>query len=84
MKMREYVDGIQGQGSWDRMHDLINQKMLGGWTMPPVEVDGRKVSIFPGNDREVTLEQVQNEIRKCFRNDPGRPVPKHGSGPAHS
>lgn len=64
--MREYVDGLQGKGSWDRMHDLIAKKELFGWSLPPVEVDGRKVNIFPGDDREVTLERVQNEIRKVF------------------
>ena len=29
--MREYVDGIQGPGSWDRMHDLIADGQLFGW-----------------------------------------------------
>lgn len=66
MKMREYVDGIQGAGSWDRMHDMIANQQILGWRMPPVEVDGRKVSIFPGDNREVTLEQVQNELRRVF------------------
>ena len=66
MKMREYVDNIQGEGSWDRMHDLINDMNLFGWSMPEVEVDGSMVAIFPGTDREVTLEQVQNEIRKSL------------------
>ncbi len=65
--MREYVDGLQGEGAWDRMHDLIEEMQIGGWTMPPVIVDGRKVSIFPGSNREVTLEDVQNEIRKVFK-----------------
>jgi hypothetical protein len=64
MKMREYVYGIQGEGSWDRMHDLIAKKSLFGWEMPPVSVDGMTVHIFPGTDREVSLEAVQNEIRK--------------------
>lgn len=64
--MREYVDGIQGAGSWDRMHDLIEQKQMFGWEMPPVEVDGATVHIFPGTDREVTLEQVQAEIRNTI------------------
>lgn len=67
MKMREYVDGLQGAGAWDRMHDLISHGDLFGWSMPPVEVDGRKVNIFPGSNREVTLEQVQNEVRKAMR-----------------
>lgn len=66
MKMREYVDSIQGPGSWDRMHDLIERKELFGWTMPPIEVDGATVNIFPGEDREVTLEQVKDELRKVF------------------
>jgi hypothetical protein len=66
MKMREYVDSIQGQGSWDGMHKLIGDKKLLGWSLPPIEVDGHKVSIFPGEDPEVTLEDVQNEIRKAF------------------
>lgn len=64
--MREYVDGIQGEGAWDRMHDLIDCKELFGWKMPPVEVDGKTVSIFPGTDREVTLERIQAELRKCL------------------
>lgn len=62
--MREYVDGIQGEGSWDRMHDQINGMNLHGWTMPELDVDGIKVAIFPGSDRECTVEQVKNEIRK--------------------
>ena len=66
MKMREYVDAIQGAGSWDRMHDLINVRRIGGWDLPPVDVDGVTVNIFPGADREVTLEQVKNEIQKAF------------------
>jgi hypothetical protein len=66
IKMRDYVDGIQGAGAWDRMHDLIEEGERFGWTMPPVEVDGRRVAIYPGTDREVTLEAVQNEIRKAF------------------
>lgn len=65
-KMRDYVDGIRGTGSWDRMHDLIDRGELLGWSLPPVEVDGRQVNIFPGTNREVTLEHVQNEIRKAF------------------
>jgi len=67
MKMRQYVDGIQGSGSWDDMHDKIDRMEFGGWTLPPVEVDGKKVNIFPGTDREVTLEQVQAEIRKVIK-----------------
>ncbi len=67
VKMREYVDAIQGDGAWDRMHDAIENMDISGWAMPPVEVDGRTCHIFPGSDREVTLETVQNEIRKSFR-----------------
>lgn len=66
MKMREYVDAIQGLGSWDRMHDKIEKMDLFGWTLPPVWVDGKKVNIFPGADREALLEDVQKEIRKAF------------------
>lgn len=66
MTMREYVDGIQGAGSWDRMHDLIARMEIFGWDMPPVEVDGHKVHVFPGTNREATLEQVQNEVRRVF------------------
>ncbi len=64
--MREYVDGIQGEGSWDRMHASINKMEIFGWTMPPVEVDGKTVHIFPGENREVTLEEVQMCIRKLW------------------
>lgn len=66
MKMRDYVDAIQGAGSWDRMHDLIARQEILGWQMPMVEVDGRQVHIFPGSDREVTIEAVKGEIRKVF------------------
>lgn len=64
MKMREYVDAIQGDGSWDRMHDRIDKMDIFGWEMPPVIVDGAECRIFPGTDREVTLEAVQDELRK--------------------
>lgn len=67
MKMREFVDAQMGEGAWDNMHDLIDEKELFGWKMPAVPVDGRLVHIFPGENREVTLEAVQNEIRKVFR-----------------
>lgn len=67
MKMRDYVDAIQGDGSWDRMHDLIERQQIFGWQMPMIEIDGRQVHVFPGSDREVTLEAVKNEIRKVFR-----------------
>lgn len=66
MKMRDYVDGIQGAGSWDRMHDLIEQKQIFGWELPPVMVDGAEVRIFPGEDREVTLQEVIDELRRVF------------------
>jgi hypothetical protein len=36
MKMREYVDRIQGEGTWDRMHDLIAKQEIFGWPMPPM------------------------------------------------
>ncbi len=79
MKMRDYVDGIQGAGSWDRMHDLIDRQELFGWSMPLVEVDGHRVHIFPGADREVTLEAVQDEVRKVLRD-----VDRHGDRPPMS
>lgn len=79
MKMRDFVDGIQGAGSWDRMHDLINRQQIFGWSMPPIDVDGHQVYIFPGSDREVTLEQVRNEVRKVFRE-----VDRTGGGRAPS
>lgn len=66
MKMRDYVDAIQGVGSWDRMQDAIERQELFGWSLPPVDVDGRRVNIFPGTDREAMLEDVQEEIRKVF------------------
>lgn len=66
MKMRDYVDGIQGNGSWDKMHDLINRRQLFGWDMPPIFVDGHRVNIFPGTNREVTLAEVQDEVRKII------------------
>lgn len=66
MRMRDYVDGIQGPGSWDQMHDLIDKMQIFGWEMPPIEVDGHTVNIFPGTNREVMLEDVQNELRRAF------------------
>lgn len=66
MKMRDYVDAIQGPGSWDRMHDLIAKKQIFGWKLPPVYVDGHEVHVFPGEDREVTLEAVKDELRRVF------------------
>lgn len=67
MKMREYVDGIQGEGSWDSMHDLIDNMIVPGWSLPMMDVDGVTVAVFPGSDREVTLEAVKNEVRKFRR-----------------
>jgi hypothetical protein len=64
--MREYVDALQGEGAWDRMHDQINGMNIDGWAMPPLMVDGKLVHIFPGTDREVTVDQVKNEIRKAL------------------
>lgn len=77
MKMREYVDGIQGEGAWDNMHDKIANMDLFGWRMPPVIVDGRKVNIFPGENREVTLEAVQAEVRKAFAQVADSRIPRH-------
>ena len=67
LTMREYVDAIQGEGAWDQMHDLIERRQLLGWKLPPVTVDGTTVNIFPGSNREVTLQQVQDEIRKGLK-----------------
>lgn len=75
MTMREYVDSIQGAGSWDKMHDLIEQQQLAGWTLPPVEVDGHLVRIFPGENREATLDQVKGEIRKFLAEIKEAPMP---------
>lgn len=68
MKMREYVDGLQGPGSWDRMHDLIEKRQLFGWRLPPIPLGeaGGTVHIFPGTDREVTLEAVQAEVLRAI------------------
>ena len=68
--MREYVDGIMGAGKWDHMHDFIERQEIFGWSLPPIEVDGRKCNIFPGSNREVTLESVQDELRKIFAQHP--------------
>jgi hypothetical protein len=82
MKMREYVDEIQGKGSWDRMHDLIDKKELLGWRMPPVVVDDKLVHIFPGTNREVTLEEVKNEIRNSLeRSRKVESAPRSGMPP---
>lgn len=67
MKMREYVDSIQGEGSWDRMHDLIDAKNILGWDMPMLDVDGYLVDIFPGEDREATVEQVKDAVRRVLK-----------------
>jgi hypothetical protein len=67
MKMRQHVDAVQGEGSWDRMHDAIDRGDSSGWSLPPIEVDGMRASIYPGEDREVTVETVNDEIRKVFR-----------------
>ena len=64
--MREYVDDFRGEGAWDNMHDLIDKKALFGWDLVPITVDGRLVHIFPGTNREATLEQVQDELRKSL------------------
>lgn len=66
MKMREYVDAIQGAGSWDHIHDCISRMDITGWSLPSVEVDGRKVNIFPGSDREITLDAIKTEIRRVL------------------
>lgn len=60
MKMREFVDAAEGEGSWDQMHDT------GIFETVPVEVGGTIVQIFPGTDREVTVEKVQAEVRKAL------------------
>ncbi len=65
-KMREYVDEIQGSGAWDGMHDLIGEMSLVGWDMPPVTVDGKVFHVFPGTNREATVEEVQAEIRRAL------------------
>lgn len=64
--MRDYYDATHGAGAWDRMHDLIAQKNIFGWEQPEIEVGGHTVSIFPGEDRECTLDQVKDELRKVF------------------
>jgi hypothetical protein len=67
MKMRAYVDGIQGSGSWDRMHAAIARKETFSWVMPQITVDGVVVQIIPGLDLEITLEEVRTLIRKRLR-----------------
>jgi hypothetical protein len=42
-------------------------------------VDEHRVHIFPGSDREVTLEQVRNEVRKALRE-----IGRHGDLPPMS
>jgi len=60
MKMREMFDKANGAGAWDRMHDS------GIFENVPVRVGETMVSVFPGSDREVTVEKVQSEIRKAL------------------
>lgn len=60
MKMRELFDRNNGKGTWDRMYDS------GLFEKVPIKVDGTMVSIFPGTDREVTVEKVEAEIRKAL------------------
>lgn len=64
--MREYVDAMRGDGTWDDMQDRIDRKELLGWELVPVSVDGATVHIFPGSDRDVTLDRVRAEIRKAI------------------
>lgn len=60
MKMREMVDAANGEGAWDRMHDSgLFEKVL-------INVGDTIVSIFPGTNREVTVETVRAEIRKAL------------------
>lgn len=77
--MRDFVDGIQGAGAWDRMHDMIDRQQMFGWSLPPIEVDGHEVHVFPGSDREVTVEAVRNEVRKALRD-----VDRNGDRPPMS
>jgi hypothetical protein len=70
MKIRDYVDELQGKGSWDSMHDLIGAGQIRGWTMPTIDVDGRSVDIFPGRNREVTLEAVIAAARSALAQIP--------------
>lgn len=61
MKMRDLFDKANGASAWDQMHDsdiFLNV---------PINVDDTMVSIFPGTDREVTVEKVQAEVRKALR-----------------
>lgn len=60
MKMREMVDKANGKGAWDRMHDS------GMFDLRSLRVGETMVSIFPGTDREVTVEKVEAEIRKAL------------------
>jgi len=66
MKMREYVDSIQGKGSWDHIHECIAKGEMFGWSLPPVYVDGHEVHIFPGSNQEILLEDVQSAIKKVL------------------
>jgi hypothetical protein len=44
----------------------IDRQILGGWSMPPIDVDGKQVRIFAGKNREATRERVQDEIRNSL------------------
>lgn len=66
MLMREYYDAKHGPGSWDRMHDKIDDMDIFGWVQPELIVDGHTVSVFPGTNREVTVEQITAELRKVL------------------
>lgn len=62
-KMREYVDELAGEGAWDKAHDLLG--VLGLPNIPMV-INGHRIYILPGTDREATVEQVQAEVRKAI------------------
>lgn len=66
MLMREYYDKKHGEGAWDRMHDLIYKMQIHGWVQPDFDIDGKYVSVFPGTDREITVEAVEAELRRVF------------------
>ena len=75
--MRKYVDAMRGPGSWDRMHGLIEGMSLGGWDLVPVSVDGHLVHIFPGSNPEVTLEEIQQQIRNVLPSLNSQPACGH-------
>ena len=68
--MRDYVDGVQGKGVWDRMHDILEKgpdlATIGDWDLPEITVDGVTVAVFPGTNREVTLEDVEGEVARVL------------------